>query len=126
MVNGSPYNQDDSKPTYMQLTSFKKALLLFALIATGVSFAQQEKVLNGKVSDFATFMPVESASVYVQNSTIGTVSNVDGKFSLVVPPKYVNDTLVISSIGYKSFKTAIADFDPCRRYLPGRRYSLFR
>ena len=30
----------------------------------------------------------------------------------MVPPKYVNDTLVISSIGYKSFKTAIADFDP--------------
>ncbi|MCH9661941.1 MAG: carboxypeptidase-like regulatory domain-containing protein, partial [Bacteroidetes bacterium] len=68
--------------------------------------------IKGKVSDFSTFMPVESASVYVENTTIGTVSNSDGKFLLLVPRKYENDTLTISSIGFKSFKTAIKDFDP--------------
>lgn len=98
----------------MQLTSIKKAIPLLFLFTTCLSFAQSEKVLNGKIVDFTTFMPIESASVYMQNSTIGTVSNVDGKFSLVVPPKYTseNDTLVISSIGFKSFKVAITDFDP--------------
>jgi len=58
-----------------------------------------------------TFAPIESASIYVQNSTVGTVSNVDGKFVLVIPKKLENDTLVVSSIGYKSFKAAIPDFD---------------
>lgn len=96
----------------MQLTTFRKFLSIFLLFAMTTAVAQQEKVLNGKIVDFATFMPIESASVYIQNSTIGTVSNVDGKFSLVVPPKYVGDTLVISSIGYKSFKTAVADYIP--------------
>lgn len=67
--------------------------------------------LKSKVVDFLTYMPIESASIYVQNSTVGTVSNVDGKFILSVPRALVNDTLVISSIGYKSFKTTIADFD---------------
>ncbi|MDC7998447.1 carboxypeptidase-like regulatory domain-containing protein [Gilvibacter sediminis] len=96
----------------MQLNLFKKLLFAGVFLACGFTYAQQEKVLNGKIVDFATFMPIESASVYVQDSYIGTVSNSDGKFSLVVPPKHVNDTLVISSIGFKSFKTAIADFDP--------------
>jgi hypothetical protein len=74
------------------------------------AFAQQE--LKGKVSDFLTFTPIESASVYVDKSTVGTISNMDGKFSLRVPAALVNDTLVISSIGYKSFKVLVSDFDP--------------
>ena len=89
------------------------AFLSLFLVFTGLqSYAQSEVELSGKVSDFATFMPVGNANIYIDNTTIGTVSNVDGKFLLVVPPRYAQDTLVISSIGYKSFKTAIADYDP--------------
>ncbi|MBW2938884.1 carboxypeptidase-like regulatory domain-containing protein [Aureisphaera sp. CAU 1614] len=67
--------------------------------------------IKSKISDFLTFEPIESASVYVQNSTIGTVSNIDGKFVLLVPQEHKNDTLVISSIGFKSFKTLVSEFD---------------
>lgn len=74
------------------------------------AFAQTE--LKGKISDFSTYAPIESASIYIENTTIGTISNTDGKFALQVPRKFENDTLVISSIGFKSFKTAIPDFDP--------------
>ncbi|MEZ4875047.1 MAG: carboxypeptidase-like regulatory domain-containing protein [Flavobacteriaceae bacterium] len=73
------------------------------------SFGQIE--LKGKIADFLTFEPIESASVYVQNSTIGTVSNTDGKFVLLVPQEHKNDTLVISSIGYKSFKTLVSEYN---------------
>ena len=72
-------------------------------------FSQTE--IKGKVVDFTQLLPIESASVYVQNSTIGTITNSDGKFSLTVPQKHVNDTLVISSIGFKSYKTTVAEFD---------------
>ncbi|WP_053977399.1 carboxypeptidase-like regulatory domain-containing protein [Mangrovimonas xylaniphaga] len=73
------------------------------------SFAQKE--LKNKIVDFATLMPVESASIYVQNTTIGTVSNADGKFVLLVPNEFAKDTLVISSIGYKSYKVPVGEFD---------------
>lgn len=73
------------------------------------AFAQTE--IKGKIVDFSTFLPVESASIYVKNTTIGTVSNSDGKFVLLVPQEFKKDTLVISSIGYKSFKTTVSDFD---------------
>lgn len=87
----------------------KYVLGMFICMSSTSGFSQTE--LKSKIVDFMTFAPIESASIYVQNSTVGTVSNADGKFVLVIPKKLENDTLVVSSIGYKSFKTAIQDFD---------------
>lgn len=83
-------------------------IVIFGLLS-GSAFSQKE--LKNKIVDFMTLMPIESASIYVQNTTIGTVSNADGKFVLVVPNEFANDTLIVSSIGYKSFKTTVAEFD---------------
>lgn len=82
--------------------------IVFCTLCVSV-YSQVE--LKNKVVDFATLMPIESASIYVKNTTIGTVSNSDGKFILLVPNEFANDTLVISSIGYKSFKALVTEFD---------------
>ena len=91
---------------YPYLKSFFSLLLC---VISVTAFSQTE--LKSKIVDFQTFLPVESASIYVKNTTIGTVSNSDGRFVLLVPQELVNDTLIISSIGYKSFKTTISEFD---------------
>lgn len=88
-----------------------RSLFSFMLLVFSVHVSAQTE-LKGKVVDFQTFMPIESASIYIKNSTVGTVSNTDGKFALSAPLKYSSDTLVISSIGYKSFKTTVESFDP--------------
>ena len=67
--------------------------------------------LKNKIVDFTTMTPIESASIYVKQTTTGTVSNADGKFVLQVPEDYASDTLVISSIGYKSYKIPVNEFD---------------
>lgn len=91
-------------------SSALKSLLILIVFSIGLnSFAQTE--IKGKVTDFMTFEAIENASVYIENTSIGTITNVDGKFALRVPQANVSDTLVISSIGFKSFKTAIADFE---------------
>lgn len=82
-------------------------ILIFFIGAT--SFAQSE--LKGKVADFLNYEPIESASVYIKNTTIGSITNADGNFVLKVPEKHLSDTLVISSIGYKSFNVVIVDFE---------------
>lgn len=92
------------KPTYF------KPLLIFPILLFYFSTVSQTELKN-KIVDFGTLMPIESASIYVQNTTIGTVSNADGKFVLMVPEQFINDTLVISSIGFKSFKTLVGEFD---------------
>jgi len=85
---------------------FAVSMGLFSLAAV----AQTE--ISSKIVDFQTYLPIESASIYIQNTTVGTVSNSDGKFVLQVPREFENDTLVISSIGFKSYKTPLEGFDP--------------
>ena len=85
------------------------AVVIITISVVGPIHAQNE--IKNKVTNFTTLMPIESASVYIQNTTIGTVTNVDGRFVLLVPSEHQNDTLVISSIGYKSYKIKIDEFD---------------
>ena len=79
------------------------------MFITATTFSQTN--LNGKVADFLTFQPIESASVYIKNTTIGTISNSDGNFALKVPKEHLDDTLVISSIGYKSYNVVSEGFE---------------
>ena len=88
---------------------FKHIIILVIGLLCFQSSAQVE--LKGKIVDFLTYAAVENANIYLENSTIGTVSNTDGNFVLVVPQAHISDTLVISSIGYKSFRSAVGDFD---------------
>ncbi len=93
------------------MTTFRLKNLLRVLIffVSATTFAQTE--LKGTVADFMTFMPIENASVYIKNTTVGTITNADGKFALMVPEKNISDTLVISSIGFRSYETAINDYE---------------
>ncbi len=78
----------------------KNCLVIAVLLFTFSGTAQTE--VKNKIIDFTTLMPIESASIYVQNTTIGTVSNSDGKFVLQVPQEFTKDTLIISDIQYQN------------------------
>ncbi|MBR9914649.1 MAG: carboxypeptidase-like regulatory domain-containing protein [Algicola sp.] len=93
----------------MHRRNIKKGLLVLNFLVVSLGFSQTE--VKNKILDFGTLMPIESASIYVKNTTIGTVSNADGKFVLQVPAEFTTDTLIISSIGYKSYKIPVNEFD---------------
>ena len=84
-------------------------VFIVTLFFTVAASAQIE--LKNKIIDFSMLAPIESASIYVKNTTIGTVSNADGRFVLQIPSDLEKDTLIISSIGYKSYKIPIGEFD---------------
>lgn len=77
-------------------------LLLFALCTTTV-FAQQ-KVIKGTVLD-AAGEPLIGVNVSVKGTTIGTITDIDGKYNL--PGVANNATLVFSYIGYSSIEAPI-------------------
>ena len=57
---------------------------------------QQAKTITGKVVDVAG-EPIIGASVLVKDSSTGSVTDIDGKFSVEAP---VGSTLVVSFVGY--------------------------
>lgn len=75
----------------------KKILFLFAVLLTSaVAALAQPRQVSGKVSD-ANGEPLIGVGILVQGTTTGTMTDVDGDFTLSVPADAV---LEISSIGY--------------------------
>lgn len=72
-------------------------LLLFAVFATGISFAQFQ--ITGQVIDTETAAPLEGASVFAQNTTIGTITAKDGSFTL--PLSKGGYELIVTYTGYQ-------------------------
>lgn len=82
----------------------KLLMILTCIVASiGLSLAQTTRV-SGKVVD-DTGESVIGASVVVKGTTVGTVTDVDGKFSMNVPSD--KKTLVISLLGMKTKEVAV-------------------
>ena len=58
------------------------------------------QTISGIVTDAKTGQPIETASVYFDNTTIGTVTNSEGYFSIDYTDA-VRSTLVISYLGFE-------------------------
>lgn len=78
-------------------------LSLFALCTTLV-FAQQ-KTIKGIVVD-ATGEPLIGVNVSVKGTTIGIITDIDGKYTLEVP---TNATIVFSYIGYRTQEHSVGN-----------------
>ena len=57
-------------------------------------------IVNGKILNRDTKEAIAYANIGIPNENIGTISNVDGSFSLVVPKKFENDSLLFSALGF--------------------------
>lgn len=76
---------------------FRMLTLSLFVLCTTVVFAQQ-KPIKGTVVD-ATGEPLIGVNVSVKGTTIGIITDIDGKYTLEVP---TNATLVFSYIGYRT------------------------
>lgn len=67
---------------------------------------QQKKTVKGVVKDDAG-EPIPGASVMVKGTSVGQITDMDGRFALEVPAG--NQTLVVSFVGMKTVEEAIGD-----------------
>ncbi|MFL0682546.1 MAG: SusC/RagA family TonB-linked outer membrane protein, partial [Algoriphagus aquaeductus] len=72
--------------------------LLFGFSIDHDVYGQQAKI-TGKVTDGATGEAIPGASILVKGTVRGTVTDLDGKYTIDASP---NDVLVITFIGYES------------------------
>jgi hypothetical protein len=82
---------------------FYRIFLLF-LCAPLFLQGQSSLVISGTVVNHKA-EPLAFANIGIINSALGTISNSSGEFEFIVPTELSNDTVVISYVGYKSFKT---------------------
>lgn len=88
------------KKNFRNLNNSKRSFvvsLMMAVCSILFSLSAQNTTVSGIVVDAATGEPIIGASVILKNSTVGTMTDIDGNFSLQVPQ---NSTLNASYLGY--------------------------
>lgn len=83
----------------------QKLLLLFFAAMLQMAVVNAQETINGTVADGASGESLVGATVVLKGSTLGTVTNVDGKYNLKVPS--FQDTLVFSFVGYETQEVPI-------------------
>lgn len=89
-----------------KIYEMKKISVLFTMLLLSITFVcAQQLSIKGTVIDKKLNEPIIGASVLVQGTNNGTITNLEGKFSLNDVPK--GSILVISYIGYITQKVTI-------------------
>jgi len=84
------------------LYNMRPIITIFLLfITSAAAYAQTGYVIKGRITHDKTQTPVSGASIFISNSTRGTMSAQDGSFELTDVPTGKHD-LVISCIGYST------------------------
>ncbi|NLZ96277.1 MAG: SusC/RagA family TonB-linked outer membrane protein, partial [Bacteroidales bacterium] len=83
----------------------KNFLLLCVTLITSFQLIAQEHRISGTILDSNDKSAMIGANIMEKGTTNGTVSDIDGKFSLNVQSS--NSVLVISSIGYKTLEVKV-------------------
>lgn len=86
-------------------------ILLTILILVGTFFLTHGQIyIKGKVLNKASLEPIPYANIGILNKNVGTISNKDGSFSLLVPKLLSKDTLSVSLLGFGEKHIAVNMF----------------
>lgn len=96
------------------MKSFLQFLVLFFLTTWGTeTFAQQK--LEGTIKSAIDNQPIVGAQISVKGKTTGTITNLDGKFAITLPPKA--HLLVIKYGSYKAQEIEVAEKETIEVFL---------
>lgn len=83
---------------------------MLLVLSTPTICLSQDTMINGKVQNFENNEPLAFVNIGIANKTIGTVSNKDGMFKLLLNDKATkNDTVTFSFVGFKTEKYLISE-----------------
>lgn len=97
-------NLPSSSPSVF--TALRSVLILSCVLLLGNdAFAQRN--VTGTITDLSTDESLPGVNILVQGTTLGTVTNVEGSYTISVPDE--NSILVISSVGYETVEEKVGN-----------------
>ena len=82
--------------------------ILFVVCYWLLSISLQAQTISGKVIDAKTLEPLPFANVFINNTTIGTTSEMNGEFKLKNVRQPAVYEVIFSFVGYESFKMKVS------------------
>lgn len=93
----------------MILRNFSTLFFLFCLMF-GLTLRAQETILQGRIVDSASGLPLKDAEVYLSGTGIGAATDSHGLFQLTIKRSLPQDTLVINYLGYQTKRISLQEF----------------
>jgi outer membrane receptor protein involved in Fe transport len=90
------------------ILKFTLSHIVIIFTITQIAFSQNLK-LSGVVIDDKTRDPLAGANVYLLDAAVGTTTDNDGYFKLDLDNKNVADSMVVTYLGYKSYKIRVSE-----------------
>ena len=90
-------------PVFLRLLRVAGWMVVGLLCWVGCPGALAQSILRGQVLDAETHQPIPNAQVSVADNRIGTSTDDDGRFALVVPAQYQTEQLEVALLGYRKF-----------------------
>ncbi len=85
----------------------KLTILLACLLFCGLAYAQDQIKIYGLILDKETKEPIPYAHIGLPKQGMGTTSGRNGYFELKVPTKYKKEIMIVSFMGYKTYKKTV-------------------
>lgn len=103
------------------------SLIFFIFVCSTFVFSQKQDsiLIKGKIIKAETKEPVEFSSVYIKHTKTGVIANELGKFEINIDSINLKDTIVVSSIGYKTFQSPISKIKHRKNFIVNLEDSLF-
>lgn len=79
-------------------------IVLLGSIIRLSSAQQADMILQGRIVEKDTWKPIEYANITIKNASVGTLSNAAGEFEFHIPKELLADSLVVSMLGYTTYK----------------------
>ena len=91
------------------LTSLsKKICFVFFLCFSYITFCQT--TVTGTAVDKKTATPLPFAYLKIDSVALGTVTDADGKFRIIIPEKYDSNSITFGYIGYENLQLTVVEF----------------
>jgi Ca-activated chloride channel homolog len=84
----------------------KSGILLLLIILINSALFSQTRTISGIVSNKTDYSPITGATVSIKNESVGTITDLDGRYELKIP----NDTnlvLIVSFVGMKTTEVKV-------------------
>lgn len=93
-------------PFYRKTYNLKSAfMVMYISLSTAYPVFSQNLTITGKVVSADEQLPIPGATVMMKGTTTGTVTDIDGNYTLPLPQR--QGTLVVSFVGYKTQEIVI-------------------
>jgi len=86
--------------------------LFTLLFLVSFSYGQNIVTVSGRIQDSKTNAALPYCNISLKGKSIGTTSNESGEFTFHIPQSCLNDTLIVSMVGYHNFQSLVKETPP--------------